>query len=253
MRRFLLWYLPLTAALAAAILFGTGFYSFLRGDTGTSVSLAPSTTLVTATAPRKQIAPIIVGDSLGRGTGDETGLGIGGRFVDELRKRKIDTKNIVNIAVNGARTRDLIRQLDSHNVQTLLAQSNVIIVSIGGNDLWGDNTFRNAPPPNPEGVMHEVLDRVDQSVRTIRTANPSARIFVIGLYNPFASTPFGKMLTPFVNRWNSLLVERFASDPNVVVVQTSGIFAYRDRLSFDRFHPGQEGYSLIARRIADAI
>ncbi len=253
MRRFLLWYLPLTAALAAAILFGAGFYSFLRGDTGTSVSLLPSTTRVTESAPRKQIAPIIVGDSLGRGTGDETGLGIGGRFVDELRKRNIDTKNIVNIAVNGARTRDLIKQLDSHNVQMLLAQSNVIIVSIGGNDLWGDNTFRNAPPPNPEAVMHDVLDRVDQSVRTIRTANPSARIFVIGLYNPFASTPYGKMLTPFVNRWNSLLVERFASDPNVVVVQTSDIFAYRDRLSFDRFHPGQEGYSLIARRIANAI
>ncbi|HXH93377.1 MAG TPA: GDSL-type esterase/lipase family protein [Thermoanaerobaculia bacterium] len=253
MRRFLLWYLPLTAALAAAALFGAGFYSFLRGDTGTSVSLMPSTTRITASAPRKQIAPIIVGDSLGRGTGDETGLGIGGRFVDELRKRNIDTKNIVNLAVNGARTRDLIRQLDSHSVQVLLAQSNVIIVSIGGNDLWGDNTFRNAPPPNPVGVMREVLDRVDQSVRTIRTANPTARIFVIGLYNPFSSTPYGRMLTPFVNRWNSLLVERFASDANVVVVQTSDIFAYRDRLSFDRFHPGEEGYSLIARRIADAI
>jgi lysophospholipase L1-like esterase len=90
-------------------------------------------------------------------------------------------------------------------------------------------------------------------VRAIRAANPTARIFVIGLYNPFSSTPYGKMLTPFVNRWNSLLVERFAGDANVVVVQTSDIFAYRDRLSFDRFHPGQEGYSLIARRIADAI
>jgi len=38
-----------------------------------------------------------------------------------------------------------------------------------------------------------------------------------------------------------------------VIVQTSDIFAYRDRLSFDRFHPNDEGYSLIARRIADAI
>jgi lysophospholipase L1-like esterase len=252
MRRFLVWYLPLAAALVAAILFGAGFYSFLRGDTGTSVSLLPSTR-VSDSAPRKQIVPIIVGDSLGRGTGDETGLGIGGRFVDELKKRHIDTKNIVNIAVNGSRTRDLIQQLTSHNVQTLLGQSNVIIVSIGGNDLWGDANFRQAAPPNPEGVMHEVLDRVDQSVRAIRKANPSARIFVIGLYNPFSTTPFGKMLTPFVNRWNSLLVERFAADPNVVVVQTSDIFAYRDRLSFDRFHPGQEGYALIARRIADAI
>lgn len=251
MRRFLVWYLPLTVALAAAILFGAGFYSFLRGNTGTSVSLMPGPR-VTASAPRQQIVPIILGDSLGRGTGDESGLGIGGRFVDELRRRHVETKNIVNIAVNGARTRDLIVQLDSRNVQTLLAQSNVIIVSVGGNDLWGDNNWRNAPPRNPEQVMADVLDRMQQIVKIIRAANPSARIFVVGLYNPFVTTPFGKLLTPFVNRWNSLMAERFSSDPNVVVVQTSDIFAYRDRLSFDRFHPNDEGYSLIARRIADA-
>jgi lysophospholipase L1-like esterase len=251
-RRFLLWYLPLVAALGAAILFGAGFYSFLRGDTGTSVSVTPGPAVV-ASAPRQQIAPIILGDSLGRGTGDESGLGIGGRLVDELRRRRIDTKNIVNIAVNGARTRDLLAQLTSHNVQTLVAQSNVIIVSIGGNDLWADNNWRNAPPRDPEKVMAEVLDREEQIVKTIRAANPTARIFVIGLYNPFITTPFGKMLTPFVNRWNALLVGRFGNDLNVVIVQTSDIFAYRDRLSFDRFHPSDEGYTLIARRIADAI
>jgi len=251
-RRFLIWYLPLTAAIVAAILFGAGFYSFLRGDIGSSVSIAPPTR-VAASAPRQQIAPIILGDSLGRGTGDETGLGIGGRLVDELRKRNVNTKNIVNIAVNGARTRDLIQQLASHNVQTLIAQSNVVIVSIGGNDLWGDNNWRNGPPRDPEGVMKDVLNRVEEAVKIIRGANPSARIFVIGLYNPAISTPFGKILTPFVSRWNALLLERFGSDPNVVIVQTSDIFAYRDRLSFDRFHPNDEGYSLIARRIADAI
>ena len=155
--------------------------------------------------------------------------------------------------MNGARTRDLEQQLASHNVQTLIAQSNVVIVSIGGNDLWGDNNWRNAPPRDPERVMKDVLDHVQASVKTIRGANPSARIFVVDLYNPFVTTPFGKLLTPFVNRWNALLVERFGNDPNVVIVQTSDIFAYRDRLSFDRFHPNEEGYSLIARRIADAI
>jgi lysophospholipase L1-like esterase len=252
-RRFLVWYLPLTAAIVAAILFGAGFYSFLRGDIGTSVSIASPSGVNASAAPRQQIAPIILGDSLGRGAGDETGLGIGGRFVEELRKRNVNTKNIVNIAVNGARTRDLIQQLDSHNVQTLIAQSNVVIVSIGGNDLWGDNNWRNAPPRDPEHAMKDVLDRVEESVKVIRRANPSARIFVIGLYNPFITTPFGKLLTPFVNRWNVLMVERFSNDPNVVIVQTSDIFAYRDRLSFDRFHPSDEGYSLIARRIADAI
>ena len=39
----------------------------------------------------------------------------------------------------------------------------------------------------------------------------------------------------------------------VGVVQTADLFTWRDRLSLDRFHPGDEGYTLIARRIADAF
>jgi len=231
--------------------FAHGFYSYARGDTGTSVSvnLRP---VAEAGPPPGTVAPLILGDSLARGTGDETGLGIGGRFVDELRKRKIVTINIVNLAINGARTGDLLQQLDSRNVQVLIAQSNVVIVSIGGNDLWGDN-WRNAPPRDPQVVMSAVIDQIVRAVRAIRSINPKARIFIVGLYNPFSSTPFGRMLTPLVNDWNAKLVERFEKDPNIVVVQTADIFNWRDRLSMDRFHPRDEGYALIARRIADAF
>jgi lysophospholipase L1-like esterase len=202
--------------------------------------------------PQGTIAPIILGDSLARGTGDEAGLGIGGRLVDELRRKHIQTGNIVNLAINGARTGDLLQQLQSHNVRVLLGEANVIIVSIGGNDLWGDN-WRNAVPANPESTMDAVLGRVASAVKSIREASPSARIFVVGLYNPFVAAPMGKMLTPFVNEWNGKLIERFARDPNVVVVQTTDLFEWRDRLSLDRFHPADEGYALIARRIADGF
>ena len=126
------------------MIFANGFYSFARGETGTAVDVAPSRRAAAA-PPAGTIAPITLGDSLAKGTGDETGLGIGGRLVDDLRQRKFKTNNIVNLAVNGARTVDLLQELQGHNVRVLLAESNVIIVSIGGNDLWGDN-FRNAPP-----------------------------------------------------------------------------------------------------------
>jgi lysophospholipase L1-like esterase len=251
MRRLTYWIVPLAAAIAAALLFGAGFYSFLRGDTGTPVTVVPPSR-VEATPPRKVIAPLVLGDSLARGTGDETGLGIGGRLVQELRRRRVPVKDAVNLAVNGARTLDLETQLAGHNVRVLVAEANVIIVSIGGNDVWGDN-LRNRVPPNPQRVLEEVLARVTACVRDVRAANPTARIFIVGLYNPFVTAPFGRMLTPLVNRWNAGLVERFAGDPNVVVVQTSDIFAYHDRLSFDRFHPSDVGYELIARRIADAL
>ena len=251
MRRFLYWYIPAGAALIAAAVFAHGFYSFARGQTGTAVDIAPSRRAAAA-PPAGTIAPIILGDSLARGTGDETGLGIGGRLVDDLRQRKFTTSNIVNLAVNGARTGDLLQELQGHNVRVLLAESNVIIVSIGGNDLWGDN-FRNAPPRDPEKILDTVLDQIGRAVAEIRDANPRARIFVIGLYNPFVSTPMGGMLTPLVNEWNAKLIERFARDSNLVIVQTADLFRWRDRLSADRFHPGDEGYALIARRIADAF
>jgi lysophospholipase L1-like esterase len=253
MRRLRYWILPISAAIAAALLFGFGFYSFLRGDTGSPVTVIAPPRAEAAAAPRGIVAPLVLGDSLARGTGDETGLGIGGRLVNELRRRHMASKDAVNLAVNGARTRDLERQLAGHSVQMLAGEANVIIVSIGGNDVWGDNNFRNAPPRDPQRVFADVLGHVTDCVRSVRAVNPAARIFVIGLYNPFATTPFGRALTPLVNRWNASLVQQFANDPNIVVVQTSDLFAYRDRLSFDRFHPSDAGYELIARRIADAL
>ena len=237
--------------MIAAAVFANGFYSFTRGDTGTPVNIAAPAT-AKAAPPATTVAPLILGDSLARGTGDQTGLGIGGRFVEELRRRNIRTSNIVNLAINGARTADLLQQLDSNNVRVLLGQSNVIIVSIGGNDLWGDN-WRNAPPRDPEAVMGAVIDRIVRVVGAIRAASPRAKIFIVGLYNPFVTTPLGRMLTPFVNAWNAKLIERFAKDPNVDLVQTADLFNWHDRLSADRFHPGDEGYALIARRIADAF
>ncbi|HJT17027.1 MAG TPA: GDSL-type esterase/lipase family protein [Thermoanaerobaculia bacterium] len=251
MRRFFYWYVPLGAALISGAIFAHGFYSFAHGDTGTAVSVAV-TKATNAAPPSNTIAPLILGDSLARGTGDETGLGIGGRVVEDLRQRHIRTNDIINLAVNGARTGDLLQQLESRNVQALIAAANVIIVSIGGNDLWGDN-WRNAAPQSPEKVMDAVLARIGDVVQTIRRANPDARLYIIGLYNPFAGTRMGMTLSPFINDWNSKLIDRFARDPNIVIVQTADIFKWRDRLSVDQFHPGNEGYALIARRIADTF
>jgi lysophospholipase L1-like esterase len=255
MRKFLFWHLPLVTSLVAGILFVAGFYSFLRGDTGKPVDWMPGRRAAAPVAPppRATIVPIIVGDSLARGAGDESGMGIAGRLDQELRQRKVKAQETTNIAINGARTNDLIQQLESRNVRTLLAQSNVIVVSIGGNDLWGGTDWRNAPPTDPDAVMDQVLERIDKIVKTIRAQNKTARIFVIGLYNPFISAPYGRQITGLVNRWNGKLLERFGGDGNITVVATSDLFSHRDRLSIDRFHPSGEGYGLIARRIAESL
>lgn len=252
MRRFFFWYLPLGASLIAALLFGWGFVSYLRGERGEPVDYLPQTP-ATATAAPATLAPIILGDSLARGAGDQQGLGIPGRLDAELKRRSIPAQRTYNLAVNGARTSDLLRQLESVNVQQLLRDANVIIVSIGGNDLWGGNDWRNASPAEAEEKMAEVLARIETAVQRIRALNPRARLFFIGLYNPFVSAPDGTQLTGLVNRWNAKLLEEFGSDTNFTLVPTSDLFSHRDRLSSDRFHPGAAGYELIARRIAESF
>ena len=249
MRRFLFWYLPIFASVLAASVFAYGFAAYLRGDTGDPVEVVqPSAVAPAPIAPQKLIAPIILGDSLARGTGDEQGLGIGGRLDQELKRRGLRARRTFNIGINGARTADLLRQIEAANVQGLLRQSNVIVISIGGNDLWGGADWRSAPPSDPEKAMRDVLDRIATVVEKVRVANPGARIFFVGLYSPM-----GKMLSPYVTRWNARMLERFGSDADFTLVQTADLFSHRDRLSLDRFHPSGEGYELIARRIADAL
>jgi lysophospholipase L1-like esterase len=253
MRRFLFWHLPIGASLLAVSVFAYGFVSYLRGDRGEPVDFLPQTKTVAATPARATLAPVILGDSLARGAGDERGLGIPGRLDAELGRRKIPARRTYNLAVNGARTQDVLRQIESPNVQRILRESNVIILSIGGNDLWGGTEWRNVSTGDAATRMNDVLDRIESIVQRVRAENPRARIFFIGLYNPFVSTPEGALLTALVNRWNARLLETFGSDPNFTLVQIADLFSHRDRLSLDRFHPGGEGYELIARRIAEGI
>lgn len=258
MRRLLYWYLPLAGALAGVILFGYGVAGFLRGDIGTPINEKFETTPSPAIA-RDEIRLLVLGDSLARGTGDASGLGIGGNLEQELARRGRKKRTPVNIAVNGARTGDLLEQLERPNVRHLVAESNVIVISIGGNDLFGDAEGRSAPPANPDAVIGRIVTSVQTAVAKVREANPDARIFLVGLYNPFAASESGKItdgtkqVSKFVNHWNAALMERFEGDPNFTLVQTADLFSHADRLSFDRFHPGEEAYRIIARRIAEGL
>ncbi|MHB0971930.1 MAG: GDSL-type esterase/lipase family protein [Thermoanaerobaculia bacterium] len=251
MRRFLTWYLPVTTALVASVVFAWGFVTGVRGNAGKAV-VDDNPALIARPDPSGPLRVLILGDSVARGTGDTSGLGIGGTLDRELRERKLPFRPTVNLAVNGARTTDVLRQLQHANVKAVVADSNAIVLSIGGNDLWGE--LRGGPPSgNPEALMDDVGDRIERIVGGLRDANPTARIFVLGLYNPFIATPAGPVLSTAVQRWNAELMTRLADDRAAFVIPIADIFAARDRLALDRFHPGTEGYRLIAERIAQGL
>lgn len=227
----------------------------LRGGAGAPVGSAaeaaePPTAGLSAEHPERRI--LILGDSLARGTGDSTGRGIGGNLA-ELTARDGEQPEVVNVAVNGSRTADLLEKLQRPSIRQLVERSDVVVVSIGGNDLFGLSVEPEGSFAPPAGEAREafgsVLSSVERVVEEIREVNPAARVFLLGLYDPFRERGFGA--GPYVAAWNAALLETFGGDERVTVVHTADLFVERDRLASDRFHPNDEAYQIIARRIAE--
>lgn len=254
MRRILFWFVPLALACGSAVVLAYGFYRAAAGGAGQPVGEPPARIARAEATAGSPLQVILLGDSVARGTGDASGLGIGGSIDAELAKRKTAKRPTINLAVNGARTSGLLDQLSSRGVQRLITESDVVVISIGGNDLFAmTDRSGEASMERFESLSGPVLDRVEAIVARIREVNPNGRIFLLGLYNPFAGSEQGRKLAQFIKRWNAKLEERFDQDTNLTVVETYDIFSHKDRLSFDRFHPGDEAYAIIGRRIAEAL
>jgi lysophospholipase L1-like esterase len=102
-----------------------------------------------------------------------------------------------------------------------------------------------------EHAMRRTAANIETLVRRIHRRNFSARIFLLGLYDPYAPNAF---LDRAVNVWDALLIARFAADARVTVIRIADVIRGPNRISrLDHFHPSAAGYALIAARIAPAL
>jgi lysophospholipase L1-like esterase len=184
---------------------------------------------------------VILGDSVARGAGDESGRGIAGNLPHAVT---------VNAAVNGSRTWEVFARLRGDAVRTVVASADVVVLSIGGNDLYGSRWEQLVSTLAPRLSMMLVRSRVAALVATLHAINGRARIVIVGLHNPYRELPLGAA----VARWNAGLLERFADDRRVAVLPIADLFAGTDRRSsLDHFHPNAAAYAAIARRIAESL
>ncbi|MGZ5430057.1 MAG: GDSL-type esterase/lipase family protein, partial [Thermoanaerobaculia bacterium] len=152
---------------------------------------------------------------------------------------------------------DFLRKMEAADVAGRVAAANLILVSIGGNDL--SHSLRSVVPgetatdPTAAALTGASLN-VQRILSLLRKANASAPIRLLGLYNPFPETYDKRMAKEALLKWNVALEEASYSVSGASVVPTADLFDERpDRLSPDRFHPGPNGYGEIASRILSTL
>ena len=257
--RFWLWYVPAAIGCFAVAVFTTGFWLVLSGPVGQPVGSAPAGGEVSTTIPRPPGARLllVLGDSLARGTGDETGKGYALDVLQFLRRR--GPADIANLAINGAESGEVRDLLLRQNVRRLAASADLILLSVGGNDLSHAIPRSSPSPVKALAEIGRTRDQFAENLRRIlrglRETNPKAPVYVLGLYDPFGEGDApARAGASVILSWNTLLEETSLAYPGIFVVPTFDLFQGRaDRLAVDRFHPNRRGYEAIAARVIQLL
>lgn len=257
-------------SIAATLLLLYGFIAAVRSITApepmvstspvsTGSSQIPNKPSVTQTGEFRVAA---IGDSLAKGTGDDSGSGFVRRSVALLNDQEGHKAQLINnLGINGLTTQGLLTKLDEPGVSYVLKKANVIIVSIGGNDLFqGAQAAQTGKEPPTLSSLRKTLPdgakRLQKVLTKVGKINPNAKIIYVGLYNPFSDLPEMKVSGNLVvTEWNVAAMAITNQNSNMTLVPTFDLFqqSLPVYLSSDHFHPNGQGYEAIAERIAQGF
>jgi lysophospholipase L1-like esterase len=208
------------------------------------------------TSPNEPIQAVALGDSLTRGVGDDKGLGYVGRFRDELTSTWKQEAVVANLAISGAKTTDLLAQLQKEGVQYTIKQADMLMLTIGGNDLFpGANKIQQIDLKTYDADIDSFIANAKKILTTLRSLNEDAPIYWLGLYDPFEDVEGLNGSSAFVLDWNKAIEHLSTTYEDVYVVSMFDLFhgKGKDLLYTDHFHPNKEGYRLMADRLVQKV
>ncbi|WP_214811053.1 SGNH/GDSL hydrolase family protein [Exiguobacterium sp. s127] len=239
------WPLFLSVSLILTALFGYGFASAYN-----DVVNPPKRAVLTPTK-EEPVANggtyVALGDSLTRGVGASNGNSYAAIVGQELTKDNT-VERFQNLAVSGARTEDLLKQLEQKEVLRSLSQAKVISVTIGGNDLFNRGEgVANFDAKKTADTIKSAQTNLEKTFKILRDENPDAVIFYVGLYNPFRASENGEAFDAIVQNWNAES-RQLGLEYDIEVIDTFNLVRDVKRdLSSDQFHPNDSTYEQIAK------
>lgn len=221
------WQYLLIFLVGAALIAGGGYYWHRHY---VSSKAQQSTKVV-----KKQIHVVALGDSLTYGQGDD---GEKGGYVGRIREKLANhyhTKVTAdNFGVSGDRSDQILDRLNQQKqIRKSLKQADVIIMTVGGNDLM--QSLQKDLLTGSSKSVEKDIDQAGQVYQTklqtlfsaVRKQNPDAPIFVFSIYNPiYVYFPQVKVINDSIARWNSITQQTISSYSPAYFVDINHLMSY---------------------------
>lgn len=246
-----IWPVMLIVSIALMLVFATGVIIAIVISNGgkKNQEALPEPAATSQNAPASTADTILVlGDSIGYGVGDDPDMGIGKRYAALIDPAQ--TSEVANLSVSGAISADLATLVAAPENAALISTADLIIISIGGNDL---NDLETANTITLDAVFQETITSYQNNLKAIlnriRALNPEAQIALIGLYNPYPDQDPQK--TQKLMEWNYKTQLLAAAALKTAFIPTDEAFKYHldSYLAADSFHPSSSGYQVIAETL----
>ncbi|AYD39990.1 DUF459 domain-containing protein [Clostridium fermenticellae] len=199
---------------------------------------------------------LAMGDSLARGTGDETGKGFVNDFALLWKNKTNSSVSVDNIAVNGDTSSGLLNIVKRQETVQDIKQADIIFISIGGNEI--KNFYFSAQSneltlDNVKAIENKYFSNLEDIFKCIKNANSNCTVVFVGLYNP-SEDKLTSSETNLLEFWNHM-TDNFVSKYDVIFIPTYDLFKGNTNryLSSDKFHPNSRGYDIISNRIFDVL
>jgi lysophospholipase L1-like esterase len=256
------WYSLLTLTLLGALSLSLGFFKAIEvtGGRGTNPvaagKLAVSPKPAIAIKAANTVKIVVMGDSIAYGTGDEKGRGLPTYLPVLLKPQTTKALTIENVGVNGMRIDGLRNQVKGEKLQALLPITDIVLISIGGNDLRELRSENNSliKESKFKTLEADYLKNLQEIVAVIRKSSPNAYIVFLGLYNPYEKAGSFEDVK-YLSLWNFDTQKLFEADARAIFIPTYDLYKFNIKrfLAPDGIHPNSLGYQTLSYWISKSI
>lgn len=166
---------------------------------------------------------------------------------------------VENHGIPGLTSEQLLLYLtEGPGVEQKLKESDVITVTIGGNDLLQLLRSDNLTKDQIESTIQQFGQQVEQMINEIRDSNEKVPIHVMGLYTPYDQDhPLHLTGQLAISSYNQELNERLSSYEHVHLVSVYDSFLNKGsqltHIEQNDIHPNDQGYEVIFKAFKESL